>query len=120
VADLDLSRAPVDLPIGKIAAITSAATLTPDADALGHQGTHRVDTLTHSPALAVPTGGVDGQQVALEWTASAATRTVTINASILLTTGITNTVAIATGKCWFAILRRKGTVWRIVASQVET
>lgn len=120
MADLDLNRGPVDLPPGKISAITSAATLTPDADVLGQNGIHRVDTLTHSPALAVPTGGFDGQTIALEWTASGGSRTVTINGSILLTTGIAASVVIATGKCWFGLLRRNGSVWRILASQIET
>jgi hypothetical protein len=80
--------------------LTYATTITPDA-ATG--ALFRV-VATGNLTLNDPTGGVDGQWVRVEITASGASRTLTL-------AGITPTVTIASGARWAGDLVYDGTDW---------
>lgn len=62
-------------------------------------------TATGNPAFSVPTNGTNGQMLLVEVLASGGARTVTLNGSILLSTGLTNSLVIASGKVGFFGLR---------------
>lgn len=81
--------------------ITYAATVTIDA----RTGDAFKITATGALAIAVPTNPVDGQMMMIEVIASGSAQTVTLNASIQLTTGLTATISPATGKVAFIGLR---------------
>lgn len=55
-------------------------------------------TATGNPALGVPSNGTNGQMLLVEVLASGAARTVTLNGSIILSTGQSATMVIASGK----------------------
>jgi hypothetical protein len=62
-------------------------------------------TATGNPAMSVPTNGTNGQMLMVEVWASGGARTVTFNGSIVLSTGLTSTLVIASGKVGFIGLR---------------
>jgi hypothetical protein len=69
--------------------------------------------------LAVPTNPIDGDAINVEVSATVAT-SVTINASILLTTGITSPIAVPIGKKLFLGLRTIGSTWYLLAAQIQS
>lgn len=77
-------------------AVTYAATTTIDAST----GSRFKITATGDITLAVPSNAVDGQQITVVILASGADRNLTLNGSILLTTGLTSTATITSGKRW--------------------
>lgn len=81
-------------------AITYASTITP----IAAQGALFRCTATGDLTLANPTGGVDGQWIRVEITASGATRTLSL-------TGITPTVSIPSGGKWAGDFVYDGTDW---------
>lgn len=90
--------------------LTFAATITPDATL----GNSIKVTATAAMTIAVPTGGTDGQTLVVEVLASGANRVVTLNASILLTTGQAVTYTIVSGKVGvfaFRFSALAGSVW---------
>jgi hypothetical protein len=90
--------------------LTYAATVTPDATL----GNSIKITATGALAIAVPTGGIDGQNLVIEVLASGANRVVTLNASIALTTGQAAAYTIVSAKVGFIALRYSalsGNVW---------
>jgi hypothetical protein len=101
-------------PVSPPISVTFATPLTLNAGL----GTRFKTTATTDFTLNPPSNPVDGQQVTLTVLASAATRTVTISGSILLTTGLSASVAIVSGKRWIAglIYDADVTAWVLVAS----
>jgi ribulose bisphosphate carboxylase small subunit len=101
-------------PVSTPVAVTFATPLTINAST----GVRFKTTATTDFTLNAPSNPVDGQQITLVVLASGATRTVTINAAILLTTGLSASVAIASGKKWIAGLIYDGdaAAWVLVAS----
>lgn len=69
--------------------------------------------------LAVPTSGVDGAQINFEFTPSVAF-SLTLASGILLTTGITTPIAVASGKKMFLGLRFSGSSWYAIAQTVQS
>lgn len=109
----------IGAPLQFVAVYTSpanAGTLTVDAPS---QTTARVSTGVAGFTLAVPTGGADGQPLNVEITPSVSF-SLTINASILLTTGITSPIAVAANKKLFLGLRYVSSTWYLLASQVQS
>lgn len=94
--------------------VTFAATLTIDASI----GTRFKTTATADFTLAAPTNPVDGQQVTVVVLAQTTTRNLTVAGTILLTTGLSATVAIVAGKKWIGGLIYDGdaAAWVLVAS----
>jgi hypothetical protein len=94
--------------------VTFATPLTLNAST----GTRFKTTATTDFTLNPPSNPVDGQQITLIVLASGATRTATISASILLTTGLSASVAIPSTKKWIAGLLYDGdaAAWVLVAS----
>jgi hypothetical protein len=80
--------------------LTYASTITPPAA----QGSLFRVAATGDLTLNDPTGGVDGQWLRIEVTASGATRTLTL-------AGITGTIAIPSGSKWAGDLGFDGTDW---------
>jgi len=80
--------------------IAYAATITPNAS----QGSLFRCTATGPITLADPTGGVDGQVVRIEITASGADRVLTL-------TSIATTITITSGSKWAGELVYDGTDW---------
>jgi hypothetical protein len=70
--------------------------------------------------LDVPTNGIDGMSINLEVIASGIQTVMTINASILLTTNITSTSTIPSGKKGFYGLRYSGSTWYLLAATVQS
>lgn len=101
-------------PVSTPQSVTFAATITLNAAS----GVRFKTTATTDFTLAPPTNPLDGQQVTVVILASGATRTMTVNASILLTTGLSATVAIPSGKKWIGGLLYDGdaAAWVLVAS----
>lgn len=93
-----------------------ATTWTPN---LASGNFYRANATASTITLGVPTNGVDTADLQLELTASVAT-SLAINASILLTTGITTPIAIASGKKAFLGLRCIGTTWYLIAATVQS
>ena len=77
-------------------AVTYAATTTINAAT----GTRFKLVATGDLTLAAPTNPVDGQQITVVILASGATRALTISGSIQLTTGLSASVSIPSGKRW--------------------
>jgi len=76
-------------------------------------------TATGNPAMSVPTNGTNGQMLFVEVLASGGARTVTYNGSIVLSTGLSSTLAIASGKVGLIGMRYSslaGGVWILLAS----
>jgi hypothetical protein len=69
--------------------------------------------------LATPTSPIDGMQINFEFTPSV-TFSLIIASGILLTTGITTPIAVASGKKAFLGLRYSGSSWYLIASAVQT
>jgi len=96
-----------------VAALTYSTSVTPNA------ATSRNFSIaaTGSFTLNAPTNPTDGQMIMVEVRASAAV-TVTIAAAILLTTGITATLAVTSGKSGFVGLRYSGAAaaWYLLAA----
>lgn len=108
----------------KTPAITAAGNVTTWTIAAGSATTGDVFRATGNTAtttLAVPTGTPsDDTSINLELLASTATSLV-INGSILLTSGITTPIAVASGKRWFGGLRYvNGVGWLLLASTVQS
>lgn len=80
--------------------ISYASTITPNAS----QGSLFRCTATGNLTLADPIGGVDGQVLRVEITASGADRTLTLS-------GITPAVTITNGSTWAGELAYDGTNW---------
>lgn len=80
--------------------ITYAATITPDARA----GVDFRVTATGDLTLAPPSSPVDGQDITIVILASGGVRTLTVDSAIKLTTSVTPTVPIGSGKRWFGTL----------------
>jgi len=80
--------------------ITYGATITPDAAT----GSLFRCTATGNITLANPTGGVDGQWIRVEITASGADRVLTL-------TGVTGTITIPSAGKWVGDLLFDGTDW---------
>lgn len=101
-------------PISPPVSITFATPLTINAAT----GTRFKTTATTDFTLAPPTNPVDGQQVTLTVLAQTTTRNLTVSGSILLTTGLSASVAIPTGKKWIGGLLYDGdaSAWVLVAS----
>ena len=79
---------------------------------------HKI-TATGNPAMAAPTNGVDGQKLLVEVLASGGARTVTLNGSIVLTSNLSATLVIASGKVGILGLRYSalaGGVWVLLAA----
>lgn len=98
--------------------VTYAATVTLDAST----GDAFKITATGALALAVPTNPTDGQMVMVEVLASGGARVVTLNASIVLTTGLVAAPSIASGKVGYFGLRYSvlaGNVW-VCLSQTQS
>lgn len=93
--------------------LTYAATLTPDAAA----GNLRECTMTGDSTLAAPTNPTTGQQIYLDFLASTAARTLTIDAGITRFAGINSAYVIETGKVIRLALYRSGLLgaWVVVA-----
>lgn len=108
------THSPTIVAIGNVG---NGGTLTADLSA----GTiHRATATGAGFTLAVPTNPVDGAQINVEVLASTST-SMTVHASILLTTGITTPIAIASGKRWFGGLRYvTGVGWFLLASTVQS
>ena len=71
--------------------------------------------------LSAPTRGSDGQRLVIEALASGAERTLTLDESILLTTGIVSPIRIAADKRAFAILAFVRAIgWVAIVSTVQT
>lgn len=90
--------------------VTYAATVTIDAAT----GDAFAITATGALTLAVPTNPSNGQMIVVEVLASGAARTVTLNASIVLTTGLTTSLSVASGETGIFAFRRStlaGSVW---------
>lgn len=75
---------------------TQSVTTTLNIDA--STGDYHQITATGNPAMAVPTGGSNGQMLLVEVLASGGARTVTLNGSIILTSGQSATMVIASGQ----------------------
>lgn len=101
-------------PVSTPVVVTFAATLTINAST----GTRFKTTATSDFTLAAPSNPVDGQQITIIVTAQTSTRTVTIAGAIVLTTGLTSSVAIVAGKKWIGGLIYDGdaAAWVLVAS----
>ncbi len=70
--------------------------------------------------LAEPTNGTDGQRILIEALASGAQRTLTLNPSILLTTGINRPITVPLDKRWFAsMVYVEATGWVIIVLTVQ-
>ncbi|MFA7264904.1 MAG: hypothetical protein WC054_01090 [Candidatus Nanopelagicales bacterium] len=81
---------------------------------------YRVTTTGATATLAVPTQGIDGDQINYEITANAAL-TLTLNGSLLLTSGIATPIAVPINKRLFLGLRnRSGTGWFVLAAQIQS
>lgn len=105
---------PVIVSLGNVA---NGGTLTIDASAAT---VYRATATGAGFTLAVPTNPIDGDQINVEVLASVST-SMTIHASILLTTGVTTPIAIASGKRWFGGLRYvTGVGWFLLASTVQS
>lgn len=103
--------------INSPASPANGGTLTIDASIAS---VYRISTSVAGWILAPPTNPIDGDQIIVEITPSA-TFALTINASILLTTGLTATVNAAAGKRIFLGLRYiTGVGWFLVASTVAS
>lgn len=103
--------------INALSSVGAGGTISIDASIAS---VYRVNVTGATATLAVPTNPIDGDQIIVEVLASVA-HTLTINASILLTTGLSATVAIASGKRWFGGLRWvSGVGWFLVASTVQS
>lgn len=99
-------------PIGGVQTITYAATITPDATL----GVHFRVTMTGALTINVPTGGIDGQRILFELTASGAQRVVTLHASYELGEKvISRTVTVPSGLTGYVgVVNRSGT-YRLLA-----
>lgn len=81
---------------------------------------YRANATGAGVTLAVPTNPIDGDSITIELHATAAT-SITLNASILLTAGITGPIAVPIGKKWFGGLRYvTGVGWFLLASTVQS
>jgi len=106
---------PVILDAGSIAA---AGTWNIDASMAS---TYRASAAGSTISLAVPTNPIDGDPIMLELLAPAGGTSLTVNASILLTTGITSPIAVGASKRWFGGLKYvTGVGWFLLASTVQT
>lgn len=96
-----------------VAALTYATTVTPNAATSRNFSVAATGSFT----LAAPTSPTDGQMIMVEVRASAAV-TVTIAAAILLTTGLTASLAVASGKSGFIGLRYSASAatWYLLAA----
>lgn len=96
-----------------VSIITYGASITPDASTSSNFKVVATGSFTLNP----PTSPLDGQMVLLEIRASAAV-TVTIASAILLTTGQTATLAVASGKSGFIGLRYSSAAaaWYLLAA----
>lgn len=101
-------------PVSPPVSVTFAATLTINAAT----GTRFKTTATSDFTLAAPTNPVDGQQITVVVLAQTTTRNLTISGSIMLTTGLSASVAIVAGKKWIGGLIYDGdaAAWVLVAS----
>lgn len=99
--------------------ITYASTITPNAAA----GVDFRCTATGDLTLAAPSSPTDGQNITVSILASGAVRTLTVSSAILLTTSVTPTVAIGSGKRWFGMLTYSSLggagTWYLLASSVQ-
>ncbi len=76
-------------------------------------------TATGNPAFAVPTNPTNGQMIVVEVLASGGARTVTLNGSIVLTTGLSAVMVIASGEVGIFALRYStlaGSVWMLLSA----
>ena len=98
-------------------ALNDRATVTTDAS----RGDYfRVD-LRGDRTLAAPTNGADGQRILIEALASDAARTLTLEPSILLSTGHTVPIVIAPGKRWFGGMVHVDAVgWVLISSAMQS
>lgn len=94
----------------------NAGTLTVDATLAS---VFRLTPAVAGYTLAAPTSPVDGVQINFEFTPSVAF-TLTLSAAILLTTGITTPISVASGKKAFLGLRYSGAAWYLIASTVQS
>lgn len=83
-----------------------------------HLATHRISVTGAAATLAVPTGMTDGESFDVQMAASIA-MTLTIHASILRTSGLSSTFAVAAGKRWFGKLAVIGTTAYLLAATIQ-
>jgi hypothetical protein len=95
---------------------SNGGTLTVDASTAT---VFRVSTGVAGFTLAVPTKPTDGQQLNFEISPSV-THSLTLNASILLTSGITSPIAVPSGKKLFLGLRYVSTAWFAIAQAIQS
>lgn len=97
-------------PIGGIVTLADAATIAVNAST----GVFFRGTVAGNRTMGLPTGGVDGQELLFELTASGAR---TVNFSAYETGGIvtSTSVAIASGKTAYVRTVNRGGVWRLLA-----
>lgn len=107
---------------GKIEPVTQAlanvgagGTINIDA-AIG--SVYRVTTTGGTATLAVPTNPIDADAIDIEITANVAL-TLTINASILLTTGIATPINVPANKKLFLKMRTISTTWYLLAATIQ-
>ena len=104
--------------IGSTSLTTSGANMSIDATA-GNIFRFAASSSATTLNLPVPTNGTDGDSITIELLASVAT-SITVNASILLTTGITTPIAVTLSKRWFGGLRYvSGVGWFLLASTMQ-
>lgn len=106
----------VEPVVVSLANVAAAGTISIDAS-IGN--IYRVTTTGSTATLAVPTNAIDADSINIEVTANAAL-SLTINASILLTTGITTPISVPINKKLFLGLRTIGTTWYLLASTQQS
>ena len=99
---------------GAVGTLAYTASITPDASV----GSNFKITATGNFTLNPPTNPTEGQMLQVQVRASGASRTVTLAAGITLTTGLTNTLAVASGKSGYIGMRYStdNAAWTLLAS----
>jgi hypothetical protein len=104
-------------PIGGVQTPTFAATYTPDASL----GNHLRITATGDMTINPPTGGVDGQRLAIEISAGAASRTITFSSSVEVSQAVPGRVFTIPSSSWgYYTLHYRSTAWRLSAAEPQT
>lgn len=116
VNDQDALKRSIAPVITSLANVANAGTISITASSAT---VHRVTTTGATATLGVPANPVDGDTVQVEVLANAGL-SLTINASILLTSGITTPISVVINKRLFLMLRCVGSTWYLLASAPQS
>lgn len=105
----------VDPILHTLANVAAAGTISIDASMAT---VYRVPTSGSTATLAVPTQSIDADTINIEVTPSVALA-LTINAAILLTTGIATPINVPANKKLFIMMRTIGTTWYMLAATIQ-